>query len=89
MTRADTLANAVGRVVSRMMAGGVTGEQAWRDEMARATNDTLMSWALDPLWKEPGCEYIGEHIANEMERRIAAAGPVKGPPAIDLGTRDR
>ena len=33
-------------------------------------------------------EHIGDHIADEMERRIAAARPAKAPPAVDLGPRE-
>jgi len=78
-----TLAAAVMAVTNRMMQGGITGNQAWQALLHAADNATLLAWSRDALLREPGCGYIGEHIASEMKRRIDAAPP-PAPLAITI-----
>lgn len=81
-----TLSQAVKDVVSSMMGGGVTGNQAWTREVGRASNTTLLKWSRDPLTRAPGCEYILEYIQAEMKRRIDNAPPL-AVQIVDYGTK--
>lgn len=81
-----TLPSAVKDVVVRMLSSHVTGNEAWSAEVRAASDGTLLAWSRDALLLEPGCGYIGDHIAAEMARRVAAAPPRKVA-IIDYGPK--